>query len=429
MRLSWALLAFLEAVNAVDTYAAVAAKTCEGSLGCKGYYRAFGVQTSPANSSFLPVSDVTGISVAAIGAQVATNGSMIAAKLDVGGFRFKTPADVSGGNNDKGLSFYFGYLGVTGVWDNSVATGAVAGAMAEVVSNMDSIFVYYNNDNQVGFNWNLNAKENIFNVAAGVSKGYDTLDVAGKISLKELDWTPISHTKVQCNSIAALADAPAGCEIHSLTTSGSNTTWQADPIFTLTIRIASQPLMINGVRHGPDYAKFDVTVKYPWNAFALANNDTAHLTLLAFSAGKAGAFLGAARRNADGSDSVLFTANGQTSHYSYTNTATIDASQRPVTTQIITGAQIKAFSCVAPDPCALTLTAAAGAIISAGVTWLEAFGWKSTLTFHSLGSAPRPMNVFWDPTVGAGPSDTTNASTGALVGPSFLVALVALLLH
>ena len=196
MQFSWALLAVLEGVSALDTYAAVAAKSCTDSLGCTGYYRALGVQTSPPNSTFQPVSNVTGLSVAAIGAQVASNGSLVNAHLDVGGFRFKTPSDASDGNN-RGLSFYFGYLGLNGIWSPATQTSAMAGALAEVMSNLDSIYVYYNNDGQVGFNWNLAAKEDIFNLTAGEAKGYDTLEVAGRIPLQDLSWTPISHTKVQ----------------------------------------------------------------------------------------------------------------------------------------------------------------------------------------------------------------------------------------
>jgi hypothetical protein len=124
MRLTWALLAFLATVTAEDAYAAVALKTCSTpDVGCVGYYRALGFSTSPPGSSFGPPSNVTGISVGAIGVQAAANATTAAARVDVAGWRFKTPMDTSGSNSS--LTFYFGYLGVAGVWDNSTRTGAV----------------------------------------------------------------------------------------------------------------------------------------------------------------------------------------------------------------------------------------------------------------------------------------------------------------
>lgn len=433
MRLSWALLAFLEAANAVDVYASIAAKASCTGIGCKGYYRALGVSTSPAGSSFGPPSNVTGLSIAAIGAQAAGNNATatVNAKLDVGGFRFKTPADTSDSNS--ALSFYFGYLGLTGSWDTSTKTGAMAGALAEVVSSFSSLNVYYNNDGQAGFKWDITgadaSTQDIFNCEVAKTKGYDALDLKGTIDFKSLDWTAISHTKVQCNTIAALSDAPDGCEIHTLTTSGSNSTLSANSIVKIDIRIASQPVLINGVRHGPDYAKFDVTVQYPWAAVnaQLYDSANARLALIALHAGKSGAFVGAANRNADGTDSLTFTtATGQTSRFSYTNDATIDGQTGPIYTQVITGAQVSAFTCT--GACFLSATNLVQLSLKATVNWLEAFGWKSSLTVHALGSDAHPANVFWDPEVGAGPSSNTN-SAGFMAPSLMLVALMTALFH
>lgn len=429
MRLSWALLAFLESVGAVDTYAAVAGKACSGEIGCAGYYRAFGVTTSPADSDFGPPSNVTGLSVAAIGAQVALNGTLVAAKLDVGGFRFKTPNDVSD-NNNRGLTFYFGYLGVTGAWDSTTKTGAMAGALAEVVSSFSSVNVYYNNDGKDGFHWDLAARQDILNCTNGEAKMYDTLDVKGTIDLKDLDWTPIEHTKLQCNTLPGLSTAPPACEIHSLTTSGSNSTLSSSPIVTFTIRIASMPLLINRVMHGPDYAKFDVGINYPWAAKNLYNNATARLTLIALHAGKTAAFVGAAKVDADGTHSLVFAApGGQVSKYSYTGNATVDGQVSPVFTQIVTGQEIIDFNC-AGAPCLLTATQlVVTAVLQPAVNWLQAFGWRSSITFHSLGAA-RPANVFWDPAVGAGPSapSGTTPSSASIMGPSLFLGAIAALL-
>jgi hypothetical protein len=436
MRLTWGLLAFLEGAAAVDTYVAVAARKCVNSVGCEGYYRGFVASTSPANSAFVPVSNVTGISVAAIGAQAATTtGGVVRANLDVGGFRFKTPADTSDGNN--ALSFYFGYLGVAGTWDPTTKTGAMVGALAEVVSTLSSINVWYENDGVTGFKWDVTQADitkrwDVYNPAEGEAKGYDAFDPKGGLELKNLTWTAIGHSKIKCNSIAALMSAPDGCEIHSLTTSGSHNSAPGVPVITFTARFASQPVLINNVLHGPEFAKFDVTVAFPWAYFEpdLYSVAKAKLALIAFAAGKSATFAGAARRNTDGSDSLVFAAQGGavSSYYSFTATATIDGVAGSVTTQVITGQQILDFQCPAGSPCfgvlGVTATNIVAALLKISVNWLQAFGWKSSVVVHALGTTNKPLNVFWDPAVG---SDST-ANSAALAVPS-LVFLLGLMLH
>jgi len=422
----------LEGAAAVDVYAAVAAKQCVNAVGCQGYYRAFGVTTSPANSAFDPTSNVTGVSVAAIGAQGYANGSSGAGRVDVAGFRFKIPADMS--DSDNSLSFYFGYLGVAGTWDGSTKTGSVVGALAEVVANLYSVNVWYDNDGVTGFKWDLTAdpahRYDILNCADGAAKGYDTLDSNGAISLKSMIWTPIAHTKVMCNSIPELSSAPAGCEIHSLTTTGANSTDpMAVPVITIVARIASQPIFINGKLHGPDRAKFDVRVQFPWASFTnLYAPDKAKLALIGFTAGKSGSFAASVKRSSDGDDSLMFAADsGQSSYFAYTPTATIDGQSGTVTTQVVTGQEITDFSCPIGSPCAGILGTATSWIalgLKVEVAWLQGFGWKSSITIHALGTGVKPLNVFWDPEVGAGSS--TNSA--ALAVPS-LAFLVALMLH
>jgi hypothetical protein len=409
----------------------VAAKAdCVDKVGCKGYYRAFAVATSPANSAFEPVSNVTGISVAAVGAQATTTGTVGTARLDVGGFRFKTPADTTDAN--RGLSFYFGYLGVSGTWDSSTRTAAAVGALAEVVSTLSSINVWYENDGITGFKWNIDAevakRYDVLNCAEGVRLGYDALDPNGKIELKDMVWTPIVHTKVLCNSIAALSTAPAGCEIHSLTTTGAHASAPGTPVITFVARIASQPVLIDNVLHGPEFAKFDVRVVFPWSLFPTLNNPAkAKLALIAFNAGKSKTFAAAGRRSSDGADSIVFAAAGSPtkSYYAYTRTALIDTQTLPVTTQVITGQQILNFDCSVGAPCAgLTGTSITVAFLKVGVNYLQGFDWKSSITIHALGTKDQPQNVFWDPEVGA--SENTNSA--ALAVPS-LFFLVGLLFH
>lgn len=436
MRLTWALLAFLEGTAAIDTYAAVAAKqNCsQPRVGCEGYYRALAISTSPPNSAFGPSSNVTGLSVAAIGAKATSSGTVVNAKIDVAGFRFKTPADVSDGSASNGLSFYFGYLGVNGNWDGSTQTKNAAGALAEVVSILSSINVYYDNDNTTGFKWDITQSDpqkryNIFDCAAGERVGYDALDLNGVIDLKNLTWTPIEHTTVKCNTQAALANAPDSCEIHSLSTSGS---LSGAAVITVTSRIASQPVRINGVLHGPEFVKFDLGVKFPWSSFStkLYAPSRAKIAVISFNAGKSNTFVSQARRNGD-SDSLVFSSgSGPSAHYAYTSTATVDGvTTSPVTTQIITGAQITDFQCTQPPCGPLSATFVASVQLKATVGWIAAFGWKSSITIHALGDKLQPLDIFWDPEVGTSDnSEVSSPNSAAFAAPS-VVLLLALFLQ
>jgi hypothetical protein len=294
--------------------------------------------------------------------------------------------------------------------------------------------VWYDNDGVTGFKWDIGQtvvtkRYDVLNCAEGERLGYDCLDPKGSLELKNMSWTPISHTKVKCNTILALSDAPDGCEIHFLSTSGALVSAPGVPVITFTARIASRPVLIDNVLHGPEFAKFDVKVRFPWATYTdLYAPAKARLALVAFNAGKSGTFAAAAKRTSDGSDSLVFAAAGSTSksYYAYTATADIDSVPGPVTTQVITGQQIIDFDCALGSPCfGLTGTNAIALGLKFVVGTLAGFQWKSSITIHSLGNTFRPTEVFWDPEVGAGRNDE---SSGAFVVPSFIF-LVGLLLQ
>jgi hypothetical protein len=433
MRLTWALLTFLEAAVAIDSYGAVSLGACVNNVGCAGFYRALGVSTYPPNSDFVPTSNVTGVSVAAIGAQAASNGATTAARVDVAGIKFKTPADTSDGGQGA-LSFYFGYLGVAGTWDNTTKTGSVAGAVAEVISVLGSIVVYYDNDNAAGFKWDITQtdsakKYDIFDNAAGEKAGYDTLDIHGTLDLaNNLTWTPIDHAKVQCNTQTGLTDSPDTCVIHSLTTTGS---YRTATVITITARIATHPILINGNRHGPDRIKFDVRVQYPWTAMssALYNSTRAKLGLISFAAGKSGAFAGTVVKRSDSSDSLVFASGSNyMAYYAYKQTAKVDGVDAPVTTQVITGQQITDFTC--DGPCAGPLGVSVTSLVAIGlklkVGWLKAFGWQTSLALHALGTTSMPVDVVWDPETGS-TTTTPGTNSAAFAAPSLLLLLAIFL--
>jgi len=326
------------------------------------------------------------------------------------------------------LSFYFGYLGLGGKWDNSTQTTTVAGALAEVVASVTSLQVYYDFDGVAGFHWDITQtdptkKRDIYNCDNAAAGKYDCVDASASLDLKTLDWTPIDHTKIKCNSIAALADYPDGCEIHSLTTSGHTIAAPTAKIIEFTIRIASQPVKINNIPHGPDYAKWDVTVNFPWASYTTLKANP-RLALVTVAAGKSGVFVGSATRNDDGSNSLNFAAEGNKAraYYGYSSMATIDGASAPITTQVITGQQVLNFNCDLTSPCAgLTGTNLLVTALKYPIGIWAVLGWKTSIAIHTLGNNPQPGVVFWDPVTGAG----DGSSPAAIAVPSALLVLLA----
>jgi len=426
MWLTWALLGVV-GVSGQDVYAAIAAGACANAVGCQGFYRGFSFTTSPAGATFLPVSGVTGISVGALGAQATTTGTGAAIQVDAAGIRFKTPADTS--DATPSMSFYFGYLGLGGTWNAGTSTTAVVGAAAEVLASISDLFVYYDNDGVSGFQWDITQTDvtkryDIFNVATGKTSGYDAVDPKGIIALPNLTWTNIVHSVVNCSVVLPAGNYHPHCEIHSLFTNGS-LTGVAVPVIQFTIRIASQPVLINGVRHGPDLAKFDVVVNYPYSSFSLSSPSTAKLAFVNYAAGKSANFVATAVSNA-GQDSFTFASTDGKAHasYQYQANVDVDGASQPVTTQVITGAEVLAFSCALTSPCFLTTTQAYHINLFATATWLQGLGWKPSLAVHSLGTGAMPTKVMWDPQVGAGPSGTASSAMVAVPSVLFLLAIM-----
>jgi len=375
-----------------QTYGAVEANgACVSGVGCKGYYRAFVATTLPLGSMFGPPSNVTGISLAAIGAQASSDGSVTNARVDIAGFKFKTPADTSDSN--KGLSFYFGYLGASGVWDNNTKTVNVAGALCEIASSLHSIQIFYDRDGVPGFQWDLAKGDDILSCASGT---YDCVDTNGGINMDRLTWTPISRVVDKC-----VDKLPAGttgydatnCYIHTLSTEGQ---LNGSAVVSLAIRTASQPIKINGQLHTPDKAKWDLRIDYPWAIIGnLSNASAAHVALLKVHAGKAVSAAAVATVNEGTvSKALTFTANGgKQAYFGYTTSVTVDGAAANVITDTITNTEIKNWN----GQGILTNLLMAGLKINVGI--LEAFYWIPQLTVHSFEKA-HPNSIVWDPVVG-----------------------------
>jgi hypothetical protein len=382
--------------------------------------RAFAAVTTPALSTFGPPSTVTGIALAGVGVQAATNGIITNARVDIAGLKFKTPADTSDGT-DASLSLYFGYLGATGTWDSNLKTGGVTGVLAEIATSLSSIMVWYDRNGQAGFQWDLAAQVNIYDCATGGTN--DCVDLQGAISMKDLTWTFIERNVTNCSAVASGYNE--NCTIHTLQTKGRKPVVGSSTVITITARTASQPIMINGILHTPDKAKFDVQIDYPWGDYtlltALKDAPKAKLALVAFHAGKVAA--GAAVATiAQGAVKGLAwgAAGGKAAYFSYASTATIDASSTTITTKTVAGAEVLAAPCATGSPCATSLTGIILLALKASVTWLQGFGWSTQMTIHAF-SSEHPLSIFWDPEVGV---TGYSASAGVGVAPSVALAMV-----
>jgi hypothetical protein len=312
-------------------------------------------------------------------------------------------------------------LGLSGTWNNETKTASVVGAVAEIATSITSIAVWYDRDSVPGFQWDVvdpAKRYDIYNCLATTTT-YDCVDTNGFIDVRDLTWTPINRTETKCTDAVPGGNYNANCTILTFNTTGQLTT---NDVMTITARIASQPITINGVLHTPDKTEFDVRIMYPWAAKTIRDVTTAKLAIVALHAGKVAVGGAAATVTGTGTASLTFAAGtGKAAYFGYSSTATIAGASTTVTTQTITGAQIKAATCPLLSPCAGTNTAALSFFLGLYATSLELLGWHSQLTIHSFASV-QPLDVFWDPSLGF------DAKSGAFVAvPGVLVAILSLL--
>jgi hypothetical protein len=419
--MKWLLALLLLQQSAADTYAAVALDAgCKDNVGCAGFYRAFVATTTPVGSTFGPPSTVTGISAAAIGVQAATNGTIGAANVDVAGFKFKNPADTSDGANNAALSVYYGYLGVTGVWNNKTQTGAIAGAFLEIVSAISSIQVYYDRDGQPGFQWDLSKTQNDIYVCGAGS--FDCIDTKGNIGVTSLIWGDIDRAVLNCSAVVSGGGYDDNCTIQTFTTSGALTAGGA-PVLTIVARTASQPIEVNGVLITPLKVKFDVDVSVPWtNLTQLSDAANAKIALVFVHAGKSGKGDAIASTTGSGTNvvsSLVFNGDkGYAAYYGYKSSATVDGNSATVYSEAITGDQILGFK-------GTGITALVVAVLSIYIKFYQAFGWVVSLSIHSF-DQKHPTTINWDPEVGM-TNATAVESASTMLAPCAAIALLALL--
>jgi len=380
-----------------DTATVIAART--------GFYRQLTVWGSPSLAN-VANGTATAVAVAAIGAQATVGAGALegSASVDIAGFKFKNPSDMSDGADNRALGFYFGYLGVSGAWSNSSQTASLTGALAEIAASWETIFVYYNKDGQAGFQWNQ--MSDIFDC----SKSHDCVDIFGSIDIKNMTFGGIVVTRSDCP-----AGYNANCSIYKFDTAST------DGVLRFVLRLASEPVLINGVRVEPNYGKIDVVLNYPWaSRTTLSDPTNAKVGIVAYTAGRAGTASASAAR-VDGKEAVTFTASDKSAYFSWDGEAALTStSNARVYAQYISGNTVANNQCDATSCGILTTLFIAGLKIRNGFFVLA--GWSTEMLIFSWAES-RPASLTWDPAIGV--TDAQSAAAVAFVAP--VVALITVL--
>jgi len=332
--------------------------------------------------------------------------------IDACQITYVTPAEPT--NPTGFVGFYFGFFGASASWNATTQIGKIAVALAEVAAYISDIFVWYEKNGQAGFQPVLGNDYWDCTAAAAASPPYDCFDPTYTIQLKSLTWSPITATPMSC---------PTGynskCQIYSFSTSGS---LNGATVITITLRIASQAVLINNVQVTPQYGEFDITISYPWTTTPGITDPNAHVGLSVGAAGQALALNGQIAQ-VDGDNALAFqgSASAQYTYFSWDGASTVDSQGSQVYFQGISAAAILAYNC---SKCTL-IGSVVVAALKLYVGALELTGWKANLISFSW-IEPKPTTVFWDPKVGT--SASLGTGSGACVSQVSLVFVAGALL-
>jgi len=266
-------------------------------------------------------------------------------------------------------------------------------SLVELATSLYTLFVYYNNDGQPGFQYTFG---NNLQCVIPAAEGQDCIDWPNSLQLSDLDWNPIT-----INTIACPAGYTNSCRIYEFIL--TDTTGYT----SFTYKIASQPVFIDSFLVTPDYAKLDISISYPWSNYPLLQANP-QLGLLGATGGKtasvAATISKASGGGTTGNPAVIFTASGKIGAFSWATTATVTAGKKRTTDstvyfEAIYGAEISAYtgSNIVLD------------VLKVDVDVLDALGWKVAFLLFSW-DAVEPSNVLWDPAQGL--SGSTSSSAG-----------------
>jgi len=324
--------------------------------------------------------------VAGAGVNVSGNQQAAHLNVDIAGFKFRNPEDNSDGS--RSLAFYFGYIDVEGAWDNSTQTSTITGAALELLASFMDIVVYYDNDGVPGLQINASRGDN-FLCSQPANSEIDCIDITSgtAIDITKLSWTGIVVTKIACPSSG---NYQANCTVYSARTA----TVGGEIAFTL--KLASEPVLYNGVRIDSSYGKIDVEINYPWDTVSPAIPSKAKVGLIAATAGKAADGTGTWSK-VGGDTAVAYNAENKAAYFSWDKTSSVQSQDgATVYYQGISGETLLALDCSKTN-CGLAGVIYGPLQVAAGV-W-KALGWTTDIILFSWDEV-KPTNILWDPELG-----------------------------
>jgi len=345
-----------------------------------------------------------GLAIVGSAARWGVSSGTYGAEVDAIGFAFRNPEDRA--RNEKDLAFYMGAFTASGQWTPSTAQASATAAFAELVATYSSVSGYWERDGKPGFSWALGQPLYCNNgLPAGTT---DCIEAMSVKMLSDSRWTPISISNMSCPTTYT-----GRCRVFAFTTS---TTESVNPLFSIAIKLASEPVLLGGVRVEPHYSKIDITINYPWASLNVTNGNQLKLLLIGAYAGKAGTF-GVRAAKVDGASAILFTGSSQSAYFSWDGQARIAGVNRPVYALGISGTSIVAYQCTGCDIwSAIVLN-----IWKAYVTIWQNLGWSVQFVAFSWADS-QTASMVWDPVMGV----TTTSSNVVIDAASPLAPSIVL---
>jgi len=383
-----------------------------------GEFRALAAYASP---SFANANAIALIGVKSdLSVQSSTTGGQLNAQLDAAKFIFTTPALSS----SSSLAFYLGVLDVSAQANFQAGAGVVAsvsGALCEVVASVSKIVVWQENNKNPGLQFDLANVDVMYSTACTNQSKTDCIDDSVSIDLTKITWSAISWSTQPCPT----GNYQPNCTVYTFGTNGYQTGVTA-PVISFTFVTANQNIMYNYIEVGPDRAKIDVDIAYPWTGY-VGRLTSPSIALYAGAAGRlqTGAAVGIATQTGI-AGAITFSGTGShVTHFDWVPTATVDGNAGQtvyVATETISA--ILGFNCTG---CSL-VTGTVVAVLKVYALGWKLQGWDGALAMFSW-TAVKPGQINWDPSVMQQTAvQSTTTSHAASVVPSVLLAILLLAL-
>jgi hypothetical protein len=293
------------------------------------------------------------------------------------------------------------------------------------------MFAYQERNNQPGFQY----KVGDFVWSCAVNNGLDCIVDGSFIDFKkDISWSQVTTASQTCvSALSSTTGYNNTCTIFQVTTTGS---YLGASAMTITLTLASQKILLKptitatGVEIGPDVAKFDLVIRYPW-VQKLVSKTTSYVALLAGAAGKASSGVVAGGQWQGKSSSVWYFDKDRAAVLSWDGSATINSGSVtnpvPVFVQGISGASILAYNCTDTNPaiCLIQNLILTPWKIVAGL--LTGFGWTPELVILSWPQLG-PDTITHDPIYGSA-SSTEIKSGSLLFTPTLFLYFIWAIVH